>query len=280
LSIDEFTGDIFGTPTEPVNACHVTATAFNGSGECSTTVDITVTETVASESGGRNRDRDELAHTLQAAAALNNQKVVLQTAETKDELPEGWERKLDVASGKQYFLDHRAKQTHWQIPAQVLTNSNGSKVKPGDKYVQARLLEYGPAQASTLGIINFMGVDQASFHVRLSAGVDAMVREVKDRSQVEEQRAEIENYRRELEDLVAKGAPPSAVQSKQKEIDEKTKETDELEEMLVKAERVFLHILNEEAGTCNETFQNSWKMDCDPDTGEVLSESIYIYIYI
>ena len=74
------------------------------------TVDITVSR----ESGGRNRDRAELADKLQMAAALNNQKVVLQTAETKDELPEGWERKLDVASGKprQYFLDHRVKQTH------------------------------------------------------------------------------------------------------------------------------------------------------------------------
>ena len=47
-----------------------------------------------------------------------------------------------------------------------------------------------------------------------------------------------------------------------------------VEEMLVKAEKVFLHILNEEAGSCNETFQQGWKMDCDPDTGEVLPERL------
>ena len=49
LSIDEVTGDIHGTPTEPVSACRVTVTAFNGSGECSTTVDITVTAERAPE---------------------------------------------------------------------------------------------------------------------------------------------------------------------------------------------------------------------------------------
>jgi serine/threonine protein kinase len=43
LLIDESTGDIHGTPTELVSARRVTVTAFNGSGECSTTVDITVT---------------------------------------------------------------------------------------------------------------------------------------------------------------------------------------------------------------------------------------------
>ena len=70
--------------------------------------------TVTAESGGRNRDRVELADKLQKTEALNNQKVVLQTAEAQDELPEDWERKLDVASGKprQYFLDHRVKQTN------------------------------------------------------------------------------------------------------------------------------------------------------------------------
>ena len=49
LSIDQSTGDIHGTPTEPVSVCHVTVTSFNGSGECSTTVDITVTEERAPE---------------------------------------------------------------------------------------------------------------------------------------------------------------------------------------------------------------------------------------
>ncbi len=155
-----------------------------------------------------------------------------------------------------------------------LQTATGDTAKTGDKYLQARLLEYGPAQASTLGLVNFMGVDQESFYVRYSAGVDEMVREVKDRSQVEEQRSDIENDRRALEILVAKGALAYAVQSKQDEIDVKTKETDELEEMLVKAERVFLHILNEEAGSCNEAFQNGWKMDCDPKTGEVLPERL------
>jgi hypothetical protein len=109
----------------------------------------------------------------------------------------------------------------------VLQTATGATAQPGDKYLQARLLEYGPAQASTLGLVNFIGVDQASIFGRLSAGVDAMVREVKDRSQVDEKRAEIEDDRRALENLVAKGALPSAVQSKQNEIDEKTKETDE-----------------------------------------------------
>ena len=68
-------------------------------------------------------------------------------------------------------------------------------------------------------------VGRTSFFVRYAAGVDEMVREVKDRSQVEEKHAEIENDRRDLENLVAKGGPPYAVQSKQNELDEKTKET-------------------------------------------------------
>ena len=113
----------------------------------------------------RDRDRAELYAILEAAAASNNQHVLLQTA-------------------------------------------TGATAQPGDKYLQARLLEYGPAQASTLGLVNFMGVDQASIFGRLSAGVDEMVREVKDRSQVKEQRAEIENDRRALENLVAKGGTP------------------------------------------------------------------------
>jgi hypothetical protein len=49
LLIDESTGDIHGTPTELVSACRVTVTAFNGSGECSTTVEITVTAERAPE---------------------------------------------------------------------------------------------------------------------------------------------------------------------------------------------------------------------------------------
>jgi hypothetical protein len=49
FSIDESTGDIHGTPTEPVSAFHVTVTAFNGSGECSTIVNITVTAERAPE---------------------------------------------------------------------------------------------------------------------------------------------------------------------------------------------------------------------------------------
>jgi hypothetical protein len=155
----------------------------------------------------------------------------------------------------------------------VLQTATGATAKSGDKYLQARLLEYGPVQASTLGLVNFMGVDQASFFSRYSAGVDAMERVVKDRSQVDEQRADIENDRRELENLVADGNHDLA-KTKKKEIDEKTKETDEHEKMQVKAEKVFLHILNEEAGSCNETFQEGWKMDCDPDTGEVLPERL------
>jgi hypothetical protein len=182
----------------------------------------------------RDRDRAELSATLEAAAASNNQHLVLQTA-------------------------------------------TGATAKPGDKYLQAHLLEYGPAQASTLGLVNFMGVDQATFFIRVSEGVDAMVREVKDRSQVEEQRADIENDRRKLENLVAEGKH-ALVKTKQKEIDEKTKETVELEEMLVKAERVFLYTLNEGAGSSNETFQNGWKMDCDRKTGAGLPESMFIYM--
>ncbi len=150
LSIDGFTGDIFGTPTEPVNSCRVTVTAFNGTGECVATVDISVT----AETRRRDRDRAELSVRLEAAAASNNQHVELQTA-------------------------------------------TGTTVKTGDKYLPARLLEYVPAQVSTLGLINFMGVDQASFFVRYTVGVDEMVREVKDRSQVEEKHTEIENDRRE-----------------------------------------------------------------------------------
>jgi hypothetical protein len=57
-----------------------------------------------------------------------------------------------------------------------------------DKYV-ARLLEYGDVQAATLGLENFMGVDQKWLYGQCSAGVDAMKREVKDRSQVEKKRA-------------------------------------------------------------------------------------------
>ncbi len=49
LSIDMSTGDIHGSPTEPVSACRVTVTAFNGSAECSMTVDITVTTERAPE---------------------------------------------------------------------------------------------------------------------------------------------------------------------------------------------------------------------------------------
>jgi hypothetical protein len=116
-------------------------------------------------------------------------------------------------------------------------------------------------------------VDQALFFSGYSAGVDAMVREVKDRSQVEQQRADIENDRKHYENLVA-GGRHALAKTKQKEIDEKTKETDEIEEMLVKAERVFLHILYVKAGSCNEIFQNGWKMDCDSDTGEVLPERL------
>jgi hypothetical protein len=108
LSIDEVTGDIHGTPTEPVSACRVTVTAFNGSGECVATVEMSVTaaEMSVTENGGRNCDRAELSAKLQAAATVNNQYVELQTA-------------------------------------------TGVTSKTGDKYLQARLLEYCPAQAST-----------------------------------------------------------------------------------------------------------------------------------
>ncbi len=138
-----------------------------------------------------------------------------------------------------------------------LQTATGETAKTGDKYLQACLLEYGPAQALTLGLVNFVDVDQASFFVGYSAGVDEMVREVKDKSLVEEKRADIENDRKQLEILVEEGKHTLA-KTEQIEIDEKTKETDELEEMLVKTEKVFLH--NEDAGSCNETFQNGWKM--------------------
>ena len=68
-----------------------------------------------------------------------------------------------------------------------------------DKYLQSRLLEYRPVQVSTLGLANFMGVDHKSLNDKCQSGVDEILREVKDRSQVEEQRAEIEN---ELENLL------------------------------------------------------------------------------
>ncbi len=93
LLIDNVTGDIHGTPTETVSVCRVTVTAFNGTGSCVATVEITVT----AESGARNRDGGGLSARLPVAAASNNQHVVLQTAEAKweppasDELPEGWE---------------------------------------------------------------------------------------------------------------------------------------------------------------------------------------------
>jgi hypothetical protein len=80
LSIDEVTGDIHGTPTEPASACRVTVTAFNGSGECVATVEISVAaaEMSVTENGGRNCDRAELSAKLQAAAASNNQHLELQ----------------------------------------------------------------------------------------------------------------------------------------------------------------------------------------------------------
>jgi hypothetical protein len=70
----------------------------------------------------------------------------------------------------------------------------------------------------------------------------------------------MQKCRREKKDIFANSTDLNAkIELKQDEIDKKTKETDVLEEMLVKAERVFLYTLNEEAGSCNETFQEGWK---------------------
>jgi hypothetical protein len=141
-----------------------------------------------------------------------------------------------------------------------------------DKYV-VRLLEYGDVQAATLGLEKIMGVDQKWLYGQCSAGVEAMKEEVKNRKLIEVKRVEIENDRIEHKNLLAEGKHALA-ETKQKEIDEKTKETDELLEMMVMAEKIFLPICDEEAGSCDLTFQNGWKMDCDPDTGEVFTERL------
>jgi hypothetical protein len=90
---------------------------------------------------------------------------------------------------------------------------------------------------------------------------------------VEKKRAEIENDRIQHKNLLAEGKHALA-ETKQKEIDEQTKETDELEKMMVMAEKIFFYICDEEAGSCDEPFQNGWKMDRDPYTGEVLPERL------
>ena len=43
-----------------------------------------------------------------------------------DRLPQGWERRLDTASGKPYFVDHVNKKTHWSIPPYLLQRAGAA----------------------------------------------------------------------------------------------------------------------------------------------------------
>jgi hypothetical protein len=174
--------------------------------------------------------------------------------------------KLQAASGKE-VRDVRDGKT------EICSTSGNGAQAVGDKFHQPRMLEYGAAQASTMGLVHFMGVDQNLFYAKLSEGVEAMIREVKDRSEVEEKRTEIKRDLSDLGNLVADGKL-SLAKEKQKEIDEKTKEADELEQDMMMAEEVFLYIVHEEAGSSKKTYQNGWRMDCDPETGEVLPDRL------
>jgi hypothetical protein len=71
------------------------------------------------------------------------------------------------------------------------------------------MLVYGPATDSTLGIMGYMGVERTSFFKGLSEGMQAIIREVEDKSEVVEIQQKIEELQRERYMLLSRVNMPS-----------------------------------------------------------------------
>jgi hypothetical protein len=198
---------------------------------------------------------------------------------------------------------------------QVAGLSSNSYIKAGDRYFkpsemgmdqtggdskfeQPRMLVYGPATESTLGIIGFMGVDQQSFFKGLSEGMQAIIREVEDKSEVVEIQQNIEELQRERNMLISRvrtrtisrlegpqrlddmetitdraddGDDSIRIKQLDEEIEHLKAEAKELDEEIEDSKFCLNYCLYEAAGSCPRRFQNGWKMDC----GKLFCYQIY-----
>uniref|UniRef100_A0A7S4KY48 Calmodulin n=1 Tax=Guillardia theta TaxID=55529 RepID=A0A7S4KY48_GUITH len=68
-----------------------------------------------------------------------------------DCLPEGWERRVDPASGRNYYVDHRTKTSHWSIPSYLLTRTSASSQPPATSTLSRAPSYMRPAQTGAAG---------------------------------------------------------------------------------------------------------------------------------
>jgi len=151
----------------------------------------------------------------------------------------------------------------------VVSEEEFVKIESEGKFEQPRILVFGMAQDSTLGLADYMCVSEREMSSRLAKGQQAIIDEAQDRSMLLGLRQEIDNVQVHLDQLYKdKEFVLLGVEGPRKDALEAA--VIALETEMMETEMCLDYVLNAEAGTSSKTFQNGWKLDCHVDTGEVL----------
>jgi len=155
----------------------------------------------------------------------------------------------------------------------VVSEEEFVKIESEGKFEQPRILVFGMAQDSTLGLADYMCVSEREMSSRLAKGQQAIIDEAQDRSMLLGLRQEIDNVQVHLDQLYKdKEFVLLGVEGPRKDALEAA--VIALETEMMETEMCLDYVLNAEAETSSKTFQNGWKLDCHVDTGEVLDKRL------
>jgi len=147
------------------------------------------------------------------------------------------------------------------------------EVQHQSKFDQPRMLVYGLAEHSTLGLAGYMCCSSAHLHAQLALGVQAIVDEVKDRSTLDQVHRRLATLEAEVQEAMT-ARDMSRVVTKGKQVEEMSKAAKELEVEMDSTQDCLEYLLYAQAGSSHKLFQNNWKMDCDPESKTVLASRL------
>jgi hypothetical protein len=159
----------------------------------------------------------------------------------------------------------------WPLQVTAAGPTGRADPSPGGKFEQPRVLIYGLAKESTLGLAKYMCVTWQELSRRLAQGEQAIIDEVNDRSKLDQMKQQIEDLRIELE-LLRKDGNSTLLGAKGEEEQRLSAAAYAMEEDLEETRECLAYVMDEQAGSSDKKFRNGWKRDCDRYTGEVRAD--------
>ena len=141
------------------------------------------------------------------------------------------------------------------------------------KFEQPRMLVFGAATDSTKGLAGYMCIEQQVLLRKVCSDPEeqAIIDEVNDRSQLDAMLQKVKDLQGEIAQLAQEGNY-ALIEPKAQEAEKLAAAAKVTEDEMAAAKGCLEYVLEAEAGSSEEQFQNGWKLDCDMHTGEVLTD--------